>query len=272
MLEFKKYGGFTVTNQNQIKVLIGDDSSDFGCTYGSALRTKGYYTLTRPKDGFILLDYIREDKPDIVLIEAVLPGLDAVELIKRASSDSIRPFFIVASPYNNEYIEKKIMSYENAYFILKPFDLDMLDGIIKSVTSTQTAGRSLMDECDMEVVVTDIIHQIGIPAHIKGYHYLREAILLSLSDQEMLESVTKSLYPSVAKKFDTTPSRVERAIRHAIETAWDRGDLDTIQTMFGYTVSGGKGKPTNSEFIALITDNLRLKYKESAPVKAAAIR
>ena len=261
-----------MANQVQIKVLIGDDSSEFGCTYGSALRSRGYYTLTRPKDGVILLDAIREDKPDVVLVEAVLPGIDAVELIKRISGDSTRPFFIVTSPYNNEYIEKQIMSCENAYFILKPFDLDMLDSIIKSVTASQGTIHSLGDECDMEVVVTDIIHQIGIPAHIKGYHYLREAILLSLSDTDMLESVTKSLYPSVAKKFDTTPSRVERAIRHAIETAWDRGDLDTIQTMFGYTVSGGKGKPTNSEFIALITDNLRLKYKESAPVKAAAIR
>jgi len=122
---------------------------------------------------------------------------------------------------------------------------------------------------DMKVVVTEIIHQIGIPAHIKGYHYLREAILLSLDDEEMLESVTKLLYPTVAKNFNTTASRVERAIRHAIETAWDRGDLDTIQNLFGYTVSVGKGKPTNSEFIALITDNLRLKYQRSEKVKTA---
>ena len=122
---------------------------------------------------------------------------------------------------------------------------------------------------DMKVVVTEIIHQIGIPAHIKGYHYLREAILLSLEDEEMLESVTKLLYPTVAKRFNTTASRVERAIRHAIETAWDRGDLDTIQNLFGYTVSVGKGKPTNSEFIALITDNLRLKYKKSEKAQIA---
>ena len=119
------------------------------------------------------------------------------------------------------------------------------------------------------MVVTEIIHQIGIPAHIKGYHYLREAILLSLEDEEMLESVTKLLYPTVAKRFNTTASSVERAIRDAIETAWDRGDLDTIQNLFGYTVSVGKGKPTNSEFIALITDNLRLKYKKSEKAQIA---
>jgi len=114
---------------------------------------------------------------------------------------------------------------------------------------------------DIESQVTKIIHQIGVPAHIKGYHYLREAIMLSIYDSEMLESVTKVLYPTVAKKFDTTSSRVERAIRHAIEIAWDRGDLDTLNSYFGYTVNTGKGKPTNSEFVALITDRLRLEYK-----------
>lgn len=253
---------------NKIKVMIGDDSSEFGCTYASNLRTRGYYTLTRAKDGLVLLDAIREEKPDVVITEALLPGIDALELIRRTADYDKRPFFIVASAFHNEYIEKQIMSSDNAYFVLKPLDPQMLENIIDSVTSESSASSAAGS--DMEVVVTDIIHQIGIPAHIKGYHYLREAILLSLADSEMLESVTKLLYPTVAKKFSTTASRVERAIRHAIETAWDRGDLDTIQTLFGYTVSVGKGKPTNSEFIALITDNLRLKYRSSAPVKAVA--
>ena len=124
-----------------------------------------------------------------------------------------------------------------------------------------TSGYSKDEETRLEMIVTDIIHQIGIPAHIKGYHYLREAIILSINDPEMLESITKMLYPTVAEKFSTTSSRVERAIRHAIETAWDRGDVDVLNGMFGYTISVGKGKPTNSEFIALITDNLRLKFK-----------
>ncbi len=261
-----------MANQTQIKILVGDESSDFGCTYGSSLRNKGYYTITRPRDGHAILNSIRTDKPDIVLMEAVLPGIDAVEIIRRVYTESFRPFFIVTSTYHNDYIESRIMSFDNAYFILRPFDLEMLEGIIKTVAETHTPSRPGIDDHDMEIVVTDIIHQIGIPAHIKGYHYLREAILLSLSHRDMLESVTKSLYPAVARKFDSTPSRVERAIRHAIETAWDRGDLETIQSLFGYTVNGGKGKPTNSEFIALITDNLRLKYGNSAALKAAATR
>ncbi len=257
---------------DKIKVMIGDDGSEFGCTYASTLRNRGYYTLTRQKDGFLLLEAIKEEHPDIVLTEAILPGIDAAELIRRTGELSEKPFFIVVSPYHSELIERQIMAFENAYFILSPLDMDMLENIIKSVTENKKTDTMRGNPGDMEVVVTEIIHQIGIPAHIKGYHYLREAILLSLSDSEMLESVTKLLYPTVAKRFSTTASRVERAIRHAIETAWDRGDLDTIQNLFGYTVSVGKGKPTNSEFIALITDNLRLKYKSSAPIKAAAIR
>ena len=119
---------------------------------------------------------------------------------------------------------------------------------------------------NLEIIVTDIIHQIGVPAHIKGYHYLREAIIQSVNDKEMLESVTKLLYPAVAKKFATTPSRVERAIRHAIEIAWDRGDIDTLNSFFGYTINTGKGKPTNSEFIALIADKISLKFKTTMAV------
>lgn len=266
MFEVKNMEVIFVTDK--IKVMIGDDSSEFGCTYASTLRSRGFYTLTRAKDGLVLLDAIREEEPDVVIIEAILPGIDAVELIRRTSDDDRRPFFIVASDFRNDFIEKQIMSCDNAYFVLKPFDVEMLENVINSVMQSRSSSPASAN--DMEVVVTDIIHQIGIPAHIKGYHYLREAILLSLADSEMLESVTKLLYPTVAKKFSTTASRVERAIRHAIETAWDRGDLDTIQTLFGYTVSVGKGKPTNSEFIALITDNLRLKYRSSAPVKAVA--
>lgn len=253
---------------DKIKILIGDDGSEFGCTYASTLRKMGYYTLTRQKNGLVILDSIKEESPQVVIIEAVMPGIDACELIRRASDLNKKPFFIVTSMYHNEFAERQIMSYENAYFILSPMDMDMLENVIKSVTKDNNGGSK--NNSDMEVVVTEIIHQIGIPAHIKGYHYLREAILLSLDDSQMLESVTKLLYPTVAKRFSTTPSRVERAIRHAIETAWDRGDLDTIQSLFGYTVSVGKGKPTNSEFIALITDNLRLKYKSQVKLKQVA--
>ena len=145
--------------------------------------------------------------------------------------------------------------------MLKPFEISALGERITSLTQGGAAGRSAPGTENMEIVVTDVIHQLGVPAHIKGYHYLREAILSSIEDPELLESVTKLLYPTVAKRFDTTSSRVERAIRHAIEIAWDRGNLDTLNAFFGYTVNTCKGKPTNSEFIALITDKLRLQHR-----------
>lgn len=147
--------------------------------------------------------------------------------------------------------------------IKKPFGIQTL---VEKAISVSKELNQQKDEINMEVIVTEIIHQIGVPAHIKGYHYLREAIVISVYDEEMLESVTKILYPTVAKRFDTTSSRVERAIRHAIEIAWDRGDVDTLNSYFGYTVNTGKGKPTNSEFIALISDKLRLRYKKEIAV------
>ena len=206
---------------NKIKILIGDDTAQYGVSCASSLRNLGFFVITRPKDGLIIYEAIKNETPDVVIIEAVMPNLDAIELIKKIQDSSYKkPQFIVTSSYENSFIDP-----------------------------------------NLEIIVTDIIHQIGVPAHIKGYHYLREAIIQSVNDKEMLESVTKLLYPAVAKKFSTTPSRVERAIRHAIEIAWDRGDLDILNSFFGYTVNTGKGKPTNSEFIALITDKICLKYK-----------
>ena len=149
--------------------------------------------------------------------------------------------------------------------MLKPFDVSILGDRIKALLCSPDSAfpdsYGSSRTFSLEVIVTDIIHKIGVPAHIKGYHYLREAIMCCVHDSEMLESITKVLYPGVAKKFKTTASRVERAIRHAIEIAWDRGDLDTLNSYFGYTVNTGKGKPTNSEFIALITDKIRLSYR-----------
>lgn len=246
----------------KIKVIIGDSSKEFGCMLANSLRGRGFFAVTRENDGLMLLETIRSEEPDVVIVDCVIPGIDAAELIKRCDNFVHKPFFIVTSSYRSVFIEKQIMSVPNAYFMLRPFDCDMVVNVIRSAARMELPPDDPRLKEDMEMIVTDVIHQIGIPAHIKGYHYLRESILLSLDDEEMLESVTKLLYPTVAKHFNTTPSRVERAIRHAIETAWDRGDVDTIQNIFGYTVSVGKGKPTNSEFIALITDRLRLKYKK----------
>ena len=249
------------------KVLIGDDTVDYGITTASALRSHGLYAITRRKDGTVLLNAILDEKPDVVVIDTVMPHMDAIELIKRVKAEP-QPFpaFIVTSSYDNPFVERQIMELGARYFMLKPFEISMLAERIQAITSQPMNPGTAQD---MEIRVTEIIHQLGVPAHIKGYHYLRAAILASLNDPELLESVTKMLYPTVAQKFDTTSSRVERAIRHAIEIAWDRGDLDVLNNYFGYTVNTCKGKPTNSEFIALVTDKLRLQQRAGAfdPIK-----
>jgi len=244
---------------NKIKVLIGDDSVEFGVSYASALRSKGMYAITRPKDGGILFETIKNDSPDVVIVDAVLPTMDAIELIKQTHAlGNKKTEFIITSTYSSSFIEKQVIESGAAYFMIRPLDMNMLsDRITGLMEGTRPAVEK---EINMELNVTEIIHQLGVPAHIKGYHYLRSAILSSLDDKELLESVTKMLYPTVAKKFNTTSSRVERAIRHAIEIAWNRGNLDTLNSFFGYTVDTCKGKPTNSEFIALITDKLRLQH------------
>ncbi len=244
------------------KILIGDDTVDYGITTASALRSYGLYTMTRRKDGNILMNTILEEKPDVVIIDSAMPHMDAIELIKRTKAEApVFPAFIVTSGYDNPFVEHQIMELGAAYFMLKPFDISTLaERILSLTTQKHPAGTNPQD---LEIVVTDVIHQLGVPAHIKGYHYLRAAIMASIDNAELLESVTKLLYPTVAQRFNTTSSRVERAIRHAIEIAWDRGDLDILNSFFGYTVNTCKGKPTNSEFIALITDKLRLQQKSS---------
>lgn len=252
---------------NKVKILIGDDSADFGMACANKLREMGFYVITRSKDGLLLFDAIKNELPDVVLIDTSMPNIDGIELIRKFKSSTYKmPLFVVTSSYSNTFIEKAVMEAGAAHFMLKPFDLNVLGDRINSLIGAAMEERgeaSGNQTVNLEVIVTDIIHQIGVPAHIKGYHYLREAIIQSVNDDQMLESVTKLLYPSVAKAFDTTSSRVERAIRHAIEIAWDRGDLNTLNSFFGYTVNTGKGKPTNSEFIALITDKIRLKYKNT---------
>ena len=252
------------------KILICGSSDDYSDGFFKIIEISGLEFKRCIPDGNMAAAAISEYEPDIVLCDALMTGCDAAGLIEKVNSEfDKKPFFIVASPYKNAFLEQQIMSFTNAYFILKPFDAESLINIVKRITSLSINElNSTNDEkTKLEMIVTDIIHQIGIPAHIKGYHYLREAIILSLNNDEMLESVTKLLYPSVAENFNTTASRVERAIRHAIETAWDRGDVDTLTSMFGYTINGGKGKPTNSEFIALITDNLRLRFRISGAKK-----
>ena len=251
---------------NKLKILIADDSLEIGVSCANYLKSNGMNVINRPKDGEMIYEAIKQYLPDIVVMDAVLPNLDAVDLMRKVKSSVYKtPYYIISTAYDHPFMEKQLMENGASMILLKPYEIKTLyERIITLSKLILTEGITIAkesDDNDMEVIVTDIIHQIGVPAHIKGYHYLREAILLSIYDSEMLESVTKMLYPTVAKKFSTTSSRVERAIRHAIEIAWDRGDIDTLNSFFGYTVNTGKGKPTNSEFIALITDKIRLKFK-----------
>ena len=243
--------------ENKIKVLIGDDSGA-GVSVANKLRERGMYAYTRRKDCRTIIESIRNDTPDAAVLDITAQNGDIITIMKQTKEMGVKfPAFIIASDYDNEFIERQVIDNGGAKFLLKPYDADDLFTAISSAVGDK--ANSISD--DMEVVITDIIHQLGVPAHIKGYHYLRTAILNSIEDKNMLDSITKQLYPTVADIYDTTSSRVERAIRHAIEIAWDRGNVDTLNSFFGYTVDTGKGKPTNSEFIALITDKLRLRYK-----------
>ena len=231
-------------------------------------------------DGVEALAMVAQLKPDILLLDLVLPKLDGLEVLRRLPETGAKPHVIVLSGFVNTKVVTACSSAGADFFLPKPCDTPVLLNRIRQLDGTDrpampsggfdcraVSAQQSRQDADLEAVVTDIIHEIGVPAHIKGYQYLREAIILTINDMDMINAVTKVLYPEVAKKFGTTPSRVERAIRHAIEVAWDRGDIETLQKFFGYTVSNIKGKPTNSEFIAMIADNLSLRRKQQVMQK-----
>lgn len=222
---------------------------------------------------------IKEKEPDIVLLDIIMPKLDGLTVMEKVGQDiqiQKKPVFVVISAIGQEKITENAFLLGASYYIMKPFDHDMLLNRLQSLKSERQNKRTGIRkvapyetkmayiERNLETDVTNMIHEIGVPAHIKGYQYLRDSIMMAVEDMNMLNSITKILYPTIAKNHQTTPSRVERAIRHAIEVAWSRGKMDTIDELFGYTVSVGKGKPTNSEFIALIADKIRLDYKKHA--------
>ena len=189
--------------------------------------------------------------------------LDAIGVMRSITRESTKvPVFMVYSSFHSTVLEREIMNSGASYFVLKPYNISELSTIISDLSDLSKKNNfgkgRVIDAFGIEMKVTDILHEIGVPAHIKGYHYLRDSIIMSVEHPEIINAVTKQLYPSVAKKYETTSSRVERAIRHAIEVAWNRGNPDILNDLFGYTISNGKGKPTNSEFIALISDNIRL--------------
>ncbi len=255
--------------EKKLKIVIADDSTEFSKNCAKSLTGYGMDVILAQKDGLSIISKIKSEKPDIVLSEVFMPNLDILGVLGEIKKLDIkdRPLVMVMSGFANPRLEKEILEAGACYYFLKPFDLNfMAQRIIqmsgwKNETAPIVVKNNCISDSELELMVTEIIHQIGVPAHIKGYHYLREAILLSIKNSEIINSVTKLLYPTVAKNHSTTSSRVERAIRHAIEVAWDRGDIDVLNSYFGYTIQNDRGKPTNSEFIAMISDKLRLKLK-----------
>lgn len=264
----------------KINVAIVDDNERIVNLLDNILRTDDAIEVVGKADnGMEAIDVIKDNEPDVVLLDLIMPKLDGLEVMQKVNADANlkkHPAFIVISAIGNESITESAFSQGAMYYIMKPFDNDIVINKIKQVSGISSSRAVLpkmnvpapkkeeYKELDLESDVTNIIHEIGVPAHIKGYQYLRDAIIMSVENREVINSITKILYPTIAKMNKTTPSRVERAIRHAIEVAWSRGKMDTIDELFGYTISTGKGKPTNSEFIALIADKIRLQYKSKS--------
>ncbi len=260
----------------KIKALITEDSASFGREFLDIFAKYGIEIFLCPKDGIVVLEKINTYKPDIVLMDLFMTRIDAIGVL-RSSQSTKRDFntkFVVLSSFDSPVLEKEIMKSGASYFVLRPYEPTKLaENIISLVKNSDNSNSNItafeqrqvnVAPVSMEVRVTEILHQIGVPAHIKGYHYLRDSILMSIERPEIINAVTKQLYPSVAKKYETSSSRVERAIRHAIEVAWDRGDVEVLNSYFGYTIHNGRGKPTNSEFIAMISDKLRLQLKNAS--------
>ena len=251
--------------ENSTKILICSENDDERRRLIEKLKSSGAGRCDETKDGESALELISKNTYDAVVADLWLSRLDGIGLIRAISRLSLtkKPVIILTSPINKQSILLEATEAGADLCVPKPFDFTSLvlhlESLFKSKRTIMPSSESA--SADMEAQVTKIIHQIGVPAHIKGYQYLRSAILMTIEDNDIINSVTKILYPSVAKKYQTTTSRVERAIRHAIEVAWDRGDVDTLNSYFGYTIQNSRGKPTNSEFIAMIADNLRLKYK-----------
>ena len=254
------------------KILIADESADQRRALRENLQKVGYRNIEEAVNGEDALIKIDRTQPDVVIVDLWLSRIDGIGVIRNARSlhspAGKTPIFILVSLVSNHNIFVEATAAGADYCLLKPYDCKALIEKIEVLGNEKRKEEPKPEvptaddgDHEIETQVTKIIHQIGIPAHIKGYQYLRTAILLTIRDNEIINSVTKILYPSVAKKYQTTTSRVERAIRHAIEVAWDRGDIDTLNSYFGYTIQNSRGKPTNSEFIAMIADNLRLKYK-----------
>lgn len=266
---------------SKLTVLVVDDNDSFRKTVTDTIREQNdMEVVAEAGDGLEALSMIREYQPDVVLLDVIMPHLDGIGVLERLGSLALskRPVIVVLSAVISDSLIEQMIAMGASYYLAKTCDTELLLTRIRqmrgnegrTITEAQSAEKSWLsgngryvqrNTVDMETEVTNLIHEIGVPAHIKGYQYLREAILIAIEDMDILNAITKQLYPAIAEKYDTTPSRVERAIRHAIEVAWSRGKMDTIEKLFSYSINIGKGKPTNSEFIALIADRIRLELK-----------
>lgn len=268
----------------KINILIADDNQEFAKTLAGYIQEQDdMEVIGIAKDGEEAVEMITNVTPDIALLDVIMPHLDGIGVLEKINVSEIekKPTCIMLSAVGQDKITQKAVSLGAEYYVVKPFDIELLIKRMKELknfrpgqTMNSFIGREIKPKYveiasnektqeNLEALVTNIIHEVGVPAHIKGYQYLREAIIMVVNDIDVINQITKSLYPKIAYKFNTTPSRVERAIRHAIEVAWGRGDQKTVENIFGYTISAAKGKPTNSEFIAMIADKLRLELKSA---------
>ena len=274
--------------REKIRVLIADDNQEFSMTLATYLKNQeDMIVVGRAKDGNEAIDMIPNLMPDVVLLDVIMPHLDGIGVLENINMMrmSKRPICIMLSAVGQDKITQRAIELGAEYYVVKPFDIELLITRIRELKNYKPSSNNnnfisretsqskiqyieiskdkVNVEDNLEALVTNIIHEVGVPAHIKGYQYLREAIIMVINDIDVINQITKSLYPQIANKFDTTPSRVERAIRHAIEVAWGRGQQEVVENIFGYTISAAKGKPTNSEFIAMIADKLRLELKSA---------
>ena len=268
--------------KEKITVLIADDNQDFSRTLSAYLEAQDdMEVIGRARDGLEAVEMIKNTTPDVVLLDVIMPHLDGLGVIESINeiNREKKPMFIMLSAVGQDKVTQQAINSGAEYYVVKPFDIELLIKRIRRLKNykpennnnffSREVKQKYIDivnptttkEDNLEALVTNLIHEVGVPAHIKGYQYLREAIIMVVNDIDVINQITKSLYPKIAKKYNTTPSRVERAIRHAIEVAWGRGQQEAVENIFGYTISAAKGKPTNSEFIAMIADKLRLELK-----------
>lgn len=248
--------------EQKIRVLLADSDSEWNARMAEAIEQSSDMELAGiAEDGAKVVAAVTELKPDLLIIDLVLPVMDGIMAISKLREQKSGVSVLVLSAFASPQAGAECTALGVDLFLRKPMEPSAICERVRMWKSGRQKAVQLGEEVALEVRVTDVIHQVGVPAHIKGYQYLREAIMMAVEDMDAVGAITKILYPSIAKKFKTTSSRVERAIRHAIEVAWDRGDIETLQGYFGYTVSGIKGKPTNSEFISMIADRLRLQRR-----------